>query len=81
MTKFHLGSEAFVNESSSISQVLDVSKAFQLVVQDYVRIALVIAVILFEICVVANRAPSSSEVITYTSYPESYNNTSWTRTY
>jgi len=76
MTKFLSGSEAFANESSSISQVLDVSKAFQLVVQDYV-----IAVILLEICAVANRVPSSSEVITYTSHPENYNNTSWTRTY
>jgi len=62
MTKFLSGSEAFANESSSISQVLDVSKAFQLV----------IAVILLEICAVANRVPSSSEVITYTSHPENY---------
>jgi hypothetical protein len=48
MTNFHFGSEAFANEFSSISQVLDLSKAFQLVVQDYVRIALIIAVILLE---------------------------------
>ena len=48
MTNFNFGSEAFANEFSSISQVLDLSKAFQLVVQDYVRIAPIIAVILLE---------------------------------
>jgi hypothetical protein len=81
MTKFLLGSEAFANKSSSISQVLGLSKAFQLVVQDYVRIALVIAVILLEIRAVVNRVLSSSEAITYTSHPENHNSTSWTRTY
>ena len=59
MTKFLLGSETFANKSSSILQVLDLSKSFQLVVQDYVRTALMIAVILLEMLEICD----SSEIV------------------